>query len=62
MLTANHFPRIKTRNCEVINTLLKYNFAEFMEQWRMVVIVSGCSLFVTSQYYAIFTYINQRFG
>jgi len=62
MLSANNFPRIKTRNREVINTLLKYIFAEFMEQWRMVVIVAGCSLFVTSQYDAIFTFINRRFG
>jgi len=58
MLSANNFPRIKTRNREV--TLLKYIFAEFIEQWRMVVIVAGCSLFVTSQHYAIFTFINHR--
>jgi len=50
------------QNLEVINTLVKYIFAEFMEQWRMVVIVSGCWLFVTSQYYTIYTFINQRFG
>jgi len=62
MLLANNFPRIKTRNREVINTLLKYIFAEFMEQWRMVVIVAWCALFVTSQHYAIFTFISQRFG
>jgi len=62
MLFANNFLRIKTRNREMINTLLKYIFAEFMEQWHMVVIVAGCSLFVTSQYYAIFTFVNHRFG
>jgi len=31
-------------------------------QWRMVVIVNGYTLFVTSQYGVIFTFANQRFG
>jgi len=33
-----------------------------IEQWRMVVIVTGFTLFVTSQYDVIFTFANQRFG
>jgi len=33
-----------------------------IEQWRMVVIVTGYTLFVTSQYDVIFTFANQRFG
>jgi len=33
-----------------------------IEQWRMVVIVTGYTLFVTSQYYVIFTFASQRFG
>ena len=32
------------------------------EQWRMVVIVTGCTSFVTSQYDVIFTFANQHFG
>ena len=32
------------------------------EQWRMAVIVTGYTLFVTSQYVAIFTFCKQRFG
>jgi len=32
-----------------------------IEQWRMAVIVTGCTLFVTSQYDDIFTLANQRF-
>jgi len=33
-----------------------------IEQWRMVVIVTGYTLLVTSQYDFIFTFANQRFG
>jgi len=33
-----------------------------IEQWRMVVIVTGYTLFATSQYYVILTFANQRFG
>jgi len=33
-----------------------------IEQWHMVVIVTGYTLFVTSQYDVIFTFANQRFG
>ena len=33
-----------------------------IEQWRMVVIVTGYTLVVTSQYDVIFTFANQRFG
>jgi len=33
-----------------------------IEQWRMVVIVTECTLFLTSQYDVIFTFPNQRFG
>jgi len=33
-----------------------------IEQWRMVVIVTGYALFVTSQYDVIFTFASQRFG
>jgi len=33
-----------------------------VEQWRMVAIVIGYTLFVTSQYGVIFTFANQRFG
>jgi len=32
-----------------------------IEQWRMVVIVTGYTQFVTSQYDVIFTFANQRF-
>ena len=33
-----------------------------IEQWRMVVIVAGYTLFVTSQNGVIFTFAKQRFG
>jgi len=33
-----------------------------IEQWRMVVIVIGYTLCVTSQYDVLFTFANQRFG
>ena len=33
-----------------------------IEQWRMVVIVTSYTLFVTSQYEVIFTFAKQRFG
>jgi len=33
-----------------------------IEQWRMVVIVTGYTLFVTSHYDVILTFANQRFG
>jgi len=33
-----------------------------IEQWRMVVSVTGYTLFVTSQYDVIFTFANQPFG
>jgi len=33
-----------------------------IEQWRMTVIVTGYTLFVMSQYNAIFTFANQRFA
>ena len=33
-----------------------------IEQWRMMVIVAGYTLFVTSQYDIIFTFANQRSG
>ena len=33
-----------------------------IEQWRMVVIVTGYTLYVTSQYDVILTFANQRFG
>ena len=33
-----------------------------IEQWRMVIIVTGSKLFVTSQYDVIFMFTNQRFG
>ena len=33
-----------------------------IEQWRMVVIVTGYTLLVTSQYDLIFTFANQRFS
>ena len=33
-----------------------------IEQWRMVVIVTGYTMFVTSQYDVISTFANQRFG
>ena len=33
-----------------------------IEQWRLVVIVTGYTLFVTSQYDVIFTFANQLFG
>jgi len=33
-----------------------------IEQWRMVVIVAGYTLFVTSRYDVIFTFASQRFG
>jgi len=32
------------------------------EQWRMVVIVTRYTLFVSSQYDVIFTFADQRFG
>jgi len=31
-----------------------------IEQWRMVVIVNGCTLFVTSQFDDVFTFANKR--
>jgi len=33
-----------------------------IEQWRMVVIVTGYALFVTLQYDVIFTFANKHFG
>jgi len=33
-----------------------------IEQWRMVVIATEYTLFVTSQYDVIFMFANQRFG
>jgi len=33
-----------------------------IHQWRMVVIVTRFTMFVTSQYDIIFTFVNQRFG
>jgi len=33
-----------------------------IEEWRMVVIVTEYTLFVTSWYDVIFTFANQRFG
>ena len=33
-----------------------------IQQWRMVVIVTRFTMFVTSQYDVIFTFVNQRFG
>jgi len=33
-----------------------------IKQWRMVVIITGYTLFLTSQYDVIFTFPNQRFG
>jgi len=33
-----------------------------VEQWRIAVIVTGYTLFVTSQYDIVFTCANQRFG
>ena len=33
-----------------------------VEQWRVVVIVTGYTLSVTSQYDAVFTFANKRFG
>ena len=33
-----------------------------IEQWCIVVTVTGYALFVTSQYEAVLTYANQRFG
>jgi len=33
-----------------------------IEQWRMVVIVAGYTLFATSQRYVIFTFANQPYG
>jgi len=33
-----------------------------IEQWRVVVIVAGYTLFVTSQSGVIFTFAQQRFG
>jgi len=33
-----------------------------IEQWHTGVIVTGYTLFVTSQYDVIFTFANQRFG
>jgi len=33
-----------------------------IEKWRVVVIVIGYTLSVTSQYDVIFTFANQRFG
>jgi len=33
-----------------------------IEQWRVVVIATGYTLFVTSQYDAIFKFANQPFG
>jgi len=33
-----------------------------IEQWHMVAIVTGYTLFVTSQYDDIFTFAHQRFG
>jgi len=33
-----------------------------IEQWRMVIIVTGYTLFVASEYDAIFTFPDQRFG
>jgi len=33
-----------------------------IEQWRMVAIVTGYELLVTSQHYVIFTFANQPFG
>jgi len=33
-----------------------------IEQWRIVVIVIGHTLFVTSQHDVIFTFTNQCFG
>jgi len=33
-----------------------------IEQWRVVVIVIGYTLFVTSQYGVIFTFVNKCFG
>jgi len=32
-----------------------------MHQWRMVVIVTGCALFVTSYHDVIFTFSNPSF-
>jgi len=33
-----------------------------IQQWRMVVIVTRYTMFVTSQYDVILTFANQRFG
>jgi len=33
-----------------------------IEQWRLVVTVTGYTLFVTSQYDVVFTFAKQRFG
>jgi len=35
---------------------------KYIEQWRKGVILTGYTLFVTSQYDVMFTFANQRFG
>jgi len=45
-------------DCLIVCTLPNY----CIEQWRIVAIAIGYTLFVTSQYDVIFTFANQRFG
>jgi len=56
-------PNLGTNSPKVGSLLIVFPLPNSsIEQWRMVVIVTGYTLFVTSRYDVVFTFANQYFA